>query len=67
METTTYVLADHCGTVYLYVYDECGMSSSLLGHRGEVTPRMLREDSGLTKDETRQLIKNGTLDIAVSQ
>ncbi len=68
MDTTTYVLADHCGTLYLYVYDaEYGMSSSVLGRRSTVTPRALREDSGLTKDQTRKLIENGTLDVEVSR
>ena len=40
------------------------MSSDRLGRRGEVTPRMLRESSGLSREETRELIQRGTLDVS---
>jgi predicted PP-loop superfamily ATPase len=61
---TTYVLANASGDLYLRIYtEECGMLLSSLGRKGEVTPRMLREESGLTKSQTRRLIEKGVLDV----
>ncbi len=62
MNKTTYTLSNVSGTLYVFMYEPCGsMLRDELGRKGEVTPRMLRESTGLSKSETRELIRRGTL------